>query len=181
MRSTAILAVLSLTLCAGCDLFKAPVAKAPPTTTAQPAPATLPGSAGILPPGDLNEMSKPVAPAPEVAQGATNPAGPPVQRDVAGVGSGIKGRSLDDKNVVGVIAEPARAFFRTKERLVFEIQVPHALELYEATEGQPLATHEEFMEKIIKANSIQLPQLPPGHRYVFDPEKKQLMVEKPAK
>jgi len=36
------------------------------------------------------------------------------------------------------------------------------------------------MEKVIKANMIQLPELPEGHKYVYDPATKTLMVEKPA-
>ena len=36
------------------------------------------------------------------------------------------------------------------------------------------------MEKIIKENMIKLPELPEGHKYVYDPMLKTLMVEKPA-
>jgi len=36
------------------------------------------------------------------------------------------------------------------------------------------------MEKIIKANNISLPELPEGHKYVYDPKLEMLMVEKPA-
>ena len=36
------------------------------------------------------------------------------------------------------------------------------------------------MQKIIKENQIKLPELPFGQRYVYDPKKEQLMVEKPA-
>ncbi len=64
--------------------------------------------------------------------------------------------------------------------MVFEIQVPHALQLYEATNGRKPATHEEFMEQIIKANQIELPELPAGQRYIYDSQTGELMVEKPA-
>jgi len=57
--------------------------------------------------------------------------------------------------------------------------VPHALQLYEASNGAAPKTHDEFMENVIKANQIKLPVLPPGHKYVYDPETKQLMVERP--
>jgi hypothetical protein len=65
--------------------------------------------------------------------------------------------------------------------IAFEIMVPQALQLYAATEGNYPKTHQEFWEKVIVANQLetQLPQLPEGHRYVYDPEKKELMVERP--
>jgi hypothetical protein len=54
------------------------------------------------------------------------------------------------------------------------------MQLYEATNGKKPTTHEEFMEQIIRANQIVLPELPAGQRYVYDPETGELMVEKPA-
>lgn len=111
----------------------------------------------------------------------TTSAAPATQREVAGVGSGIKGRSLDDPGVVDAIAQPAKSYFAVKERVVFEFQIPQALQLYKAETGAGPATHEEFIEKIITANQIPLPALPDGHRYVYDPQTEQLMVEKPAK
>jgi len=72
-------------------------------------------------------------------------------------------------------------YFRAQERIVFEIEVPQALNLYKAVNGKGPQTHEEFMEKIIKANNIKLPELLPRERYVYDPEKEQLMVEQPAR
>ena len=96
----------------------------------------------------------------------------------AGVGSGKKGRSLDQHE--GIIVTPAKTLFAAKEKIKFEIEIPHALQLYEALEGSAPKTHEEFMEKVIKPNMIQLPELPEGHKYVYDPATKTLMVEKPA-
>ncbi len=46
--------------------------------------------------------------------------------------------------------------------------------------GRKPNSHEEFMEKIIKEGKINLPELPAGQRYVYDPEQGQLMVERPA-
>lgn len=74
---------------------------------------------------------------------------------------------------------PVKSVFATRERLVFEIQIPHALNLFNATEGRMPKTHEEFMEKIIKANQIPLPELPPDNRYIWDPQTNELMVERP--
>lgn len=96
----------------------------------------------------------------------------------AGVGSGKKGRSLDQHE--GIIVTPAKTLFAAKEKIKFEIEIPHALQLYKALEGNAPKSHDEFMEKIIQANNIALPELPAGHKYVYDPMTETLMVEKPA-
>ena len=41
-------------------------------------------------------------------------------------------------------------------------------------------TQEEFMEVIIKENAVQLPDLPEGDVYYYDPQTEQLMVRHPA-
>jgi hypothetical protein len=104
-----------------------------------------------------------------------------VLRVKAEVGVGKRGRRLDNKNLVKSIVTPARALFRTRERVIFEIQIPKALSLYEATNGSKPKTHEEFMEEVIAPNKIELPELPAGQKYVYDPETGELMVEKPAR
>ncbi len=96
----------------------------------------------------------------------------------AGVGSGKKGRSLDEHE--GIIVTPAKTYFIAKEKIKFEIEIPKALQLFDALEGRGPNTHEEFMEKVIKAYNIKLPELPEGHKYVYDPMTKTLMVEIPA-
>ena len=124
----------------------------------QPQPQSPPANTNQNPdPADPEEIKEPV-------------------REVAGVGSGIKGRSLDDSE--GFVVTPAKTLFGVRERLVFEVQVPHALNLYKATVGRMPQTHQEFIEKVINPNQIKLPTLPPGQTYVFDPEKEMLMVEK---
>jgi len=108
-------------------------------------------------------------------QGAVAPAQPPeMVMEKAAVGATGKGNYEP-----GLITTPISAYFRTKERIVFDIAIPHALQLYEALEGHAPKSHEEFMEKIIKFNMIELPELPQGHEYVYDPEAKQLMVRHP--
>ena len=39
-------------------------------------------------------------------------------------------------------------------------------------------THEEFMKDIIQENQIVLPAVRPGDRYLYDPAREELMVEK---
>ena len=57
--------------------------------------------------------------------------------------------------------------------------IHHDMEIYKANEEHAPRTHQEFMEKIIDANHRQLPTLPAGQRYVYDPSTEELMVERP--
>jgi hypothetical protein len=98
----------------------------------------------------------------------------------AEAGVGKKGQRLEKKGLVRMMTVPALAFFRTEQRVVFEIQIPHALNLYKALHGDFPKTQEEFMKEIVKANQLDLPELPAGNRYVYDPEKGELLVERPV-
>ena len=76
----------------------------------------------------------------------------------------------------GPIATPLAARWRAAERLVFEVQIPQAMNLYKATNGHAPKSHQEFMAQIIEFNRINLPELRPEERYQYDPETEQLMV-----
>lgn len=100
---------------------------------------------------------------------------------VARAGVGKQGQSLQNETGVGrMIAQPAITLFAVKQRAVFEIQIPQAMQLFEALEGRKPKDHDEFMNKIIKANNINLPELPEGKIYRYHPDDAQLYVE-PAK
>jgi hypothetical protein len=120
-------------------------------------------------------------PAPAPAPAATTAAVPEVPAGIAQkaeVGVGIRGDSLRKEEGVGkIIASSAVAYFNTKEKIVFEIHIPHALNLYKALEGNFPKTHEQFMNKIIKENQIQLPELKPGMQYKYRPDLGELWVE----
>ena len=161
----------------------APPAAATPAPEPQPAgqpnerPIPLESKAGVFA-GGLDELSAPVSrPSPSSQPASSAPADPNVERVKAEKGVGIKGRSLDEYE--GVVVTPAKTLFTVRERIVFEIAIPQALTLFNASEGRNPETHEEFMEKIVAFNNIKLPELPPGHKYVYDPEKNELMVERP--
>ena len=95
----------------------------------------------------------------------------------AEAGVGKEGQKLKGKE--GVFVTPAKALFNTKQRVAFEFKIEPALRLYEAEKGHRPKTHKEFMEKIIKFNQIELPELPSGQEYIYDPEKGELMVKRP--
>jgi hypothetical protein len=103
----------------------------------------------------------------------------PQQAQKAGVGVGAQGRSLEggsENNPATIISAPAATYFRTKEKIVFEIQVPQALNLYMAEKGRNPRNHDEFMRDIVEFNRIPLPKLPAGMVYRFDSEKGELWV-----
>jgi hypothetical protein len=97
----------------------------------------------------------------------------------AEVGVGQKGRDYGGGALMKPITTPASAYWRAQERITFD-QIQHSMDLYKAANGSAPKTQEEFMEKIIKENMLKLPQLPPGQRYVYLPDKEELMVEHPA-
>ena len=104
----------------------------------------------------------------------------PMEARPAEVGVGIKGQSLKNETGIGkIIAQPAMTLFAVKEKIPFEIEIPAAMNLFKAGEGEGRApsTHEEFMEKIIKFNRIKLPKLPEGQEYRYRPEEEQLWVQ----
>lgn len=100
---------------------------------------------------------------------------PGMTLEKAQAGSGDKGRGYEP----GVITTPVAVYFTARERIMFEIQIPALLQDFEFQNNRSPKSNEEFMEKVIKKNNIQLPSLPPNSRYVYDPKEKQLMVEKP--
>jgi len=117
-------------------------------------------------------------PAPGEAVSMPEPAPKPFEARVAEVGVGIKGQSLRDETGVGkIIAQPVSTLFATKEKIAFEILIPQALGIFEASNGRKPESHEEFMEKIIKNQQIALPNLPEGQVYRYHIDDAQLWVE----
>lgn len=104
----------------------------------------------------------------------------PVMADQkAGVGVGVQGRSLEggsQYNPATFVSGPAAAYFRTKEKIVFEIQIPHTLNAFVALNGRHPKSHDEYMREII-GTQIKLPKLPEGMVYRYHPEEKELWVE----
>ncbi len=99
------------------------------------------------------------------------------ERVPAEVGVAKQGRVIGDKE--GIMRTPAKALINTKQKVAYEFKVKHAVDLYEGEHGYKPKTHEIFMKEIIEFNEIELPELPEGHEYVWDPEKGQLMVDRP--
>jgi hypothetical protein len=139
----------------------------PPTTLPQASsPAVQPGHASDAPP-PASAQTPPTQPAEVRVE-------EPV---VAKAGVAKQGQSLRNEQGIGrMIAQPAITLFTVRERAVFEIQIPSAMNLFNATEGRAPKNHDEFMTKIINQNQIKLPELPAGKTYQYHPEDAQLWV-----
>jgi hypothetical protein len=152
---------LLIALLTGCDSAPAPTSSAPPEAPivvqapkfAEPAPPPTPGAA------KPNPVATPDA---------------DVVREVASSTQTAKG-----KYEVNVFTQPASAYFTVKDQVVFQVQIPKAMQIYDLTKGRKPTSHEEFMAEIIGRNGIKLPELLPDHKYVYDPKQGELMVEKP--
>jgi hypothetical protein len=116
----------------------------------------------------------------QAAAAAAASANQPAMPDqVAKVGVGVKGDSLEGvspNNPSAMISAPVNAYFKMKESMVFNIQIPKMMELYKATNGRAPKNHDEFMQEI-KNNKINLPQLPQGMVYRYHPDTAELWVE----
>lgn len=132
----------------------APPPPAPPAPPPPPAPAAAASATPVTAPD-----APPAAPTGDVVK--------------AEAGVGKKGRGYGG----GVVTEIIRAKFASEQRIVFDIQIPKAMQLFKATNDRAPKTHEEFMTAIIQENGIVLPELPAGDRYFYDPKLEELMVE----
>jgi hypothetical protein len=142
-----------------------------------------------------------VAPSPGMAGGAPQPGTVPAGAPQAGgtlpglPGVNLPGQPQAQPGVVtekaeagvtgkgnyggpGVVTTPISVYFQAQEQLIF-LQVQHNMQLYEAEHGHKPRTEEEFMKEVIEANQTRLPQLPPGSKYKYDPQKGELLVERP--
>lgn len=138
-----------------------PSGPTPAARRVQPAPSQ-PAEAATSPSG----APHPAGPVAGGSSGLAEPA-PGMIRQKADVGVSPKGQGYGG----GLITEPIPVYFKAPQMVAFRIQIPHAMNLYRAQYGHFPKTQEEFMEKIIQENGIQLPPLPPGARYVYDPQK----------
>lgn len=167
-------AITALVIFAGCE--RAPIPVPPSKTTTETAASPNSSTSSTSDAEKIGNASTPAGnkTSGESTQQATQTT-PATITKTAEVGAGAKGHYSQ-----GFITTPLSTYFRAQERLAFEAQIPHAIQLFEATNGRPLKSHQEFMTEIIQANRINLPELPQGHKYVYDPKKKVLMIEQPA-
>jgi hypothetical protein len=175
-RTFGTMAAMAILAAAGCE-GNIETAPPPADMSAQaPAPPTPePPGGGKAAASDKSETA--AAPAATGEPAAADAAGEAIV-EKAEVGVGAKGR---DYGGPGFVTTPVREYFRTGERIAFDIQIPNAMKLYKAEHNNKgPKTHEEFMKIIIQENGVALLDLPAGEEYIYDPASEQLMVKKPA-
>ncbi len=152
----------------------------------QLAPVDLPGQGGNKPqknsdqpPSSPPHPATPDSPSPPQETASDPPVTPPnVERTVVRPGVTGRGQTLGS----GPISTPLKVYFTIGERVVFDMQIPHTMNIYRALNGHFPKSHEEFMEKVIKANGLKLPELRTAEeRYVYLPEKAAKMSTYDAK
>ena len=143
----------------------------PPTQNAQPVspPVVQQQNSQIQPPPLM------AAPGTPIVQGSAAEAEPGMVRQKARRGMGKKGQGYGG----GIITQPIATYFQTRQKITFSIQIPHQMKMFKAMNDRNPKDLDEYMNKIIKPAAIQLPELPQGHRYVYDPQKGDLLVERP--
>lgn len=182
----ATLALAGLVGLSGCESEPASSAETQAADTSAP-PAPVPAEAAspsaeapaaAAPAVDATPAAAPAAEAP--AAGDMPPAAPADPNDPtlkkAEVGAGRKGR---DYGGPGFITTPVEVYFRTGDRIAFEVHIPKNMELYKAQhENKGPKTHEEFMQVIVKEGGVDLPELPADEEYLYDPKTEQLMIRR---
>jgi hypothetical protein len=111
--------------------------------------------------------------------GQSKPAPQPTYEQ-AKVGAGAQGRDYGGGTVGKLITTPIQTYWAGRSKIAFDIQVPMIVRDYKMFHDDKAPTHEEFM-KMVPQYNLELPQLPPGERYIFDPQSAQLLVEHPQR
>lgn len=194
-----VMALLALACAVGCGEAGPPPEETTAQAPAPPAPAPPGNPNGASAASPSAESSSPVAttdalnllepadamPAEETGAAAPGEDSPAEDSPAAGdttapaeVGVGVKGQ---DYGGPGFVTTPVEAYFRTGERIAFEIQIPSAMKLYKAAhDNKGPKTHEEFMNVIIRENGVDLPELREGEEFLYDPKTEQLLVRRPT-
>ncbi len=160
---------------------------APVQPAVAPAPAPAPTSAplpvetkaGVFA-GSLDDLARGPANSQPV-QSATQPDDPNLERVKAGKGVGLKGRSLDEYE--GVYVTSAKAFFAAKERIFFEIEFKANYDRWIILEDKVPQDFDELKSRFLDPLGLSknLPVLPPGHKYIWNPMTQELEVERPKR
>jgi hypothetical protein len=65
------------------------------------------------------------------------------------------------------VLAPLQAYGPMVEQ-ISKMEVDHAVELFNASEGHYPKDYDEFMTRVVKPNNIKLPVLPGGWKYAYD-------------
>jgi hypothetical protein len=167
-RNRLILAAFGISILlssSGCEPAHSPPPQQQAANVPPPPPPPPPPQAATTP------TSPPTAQAPPAQQAAAKDANAGSKKAEVGVG---KSHSRLSKSL---ICTEFAAIYCAREKLVFEVEIPKAMQLFKAAEDRNPKSHEEFMERIIKENQIHLPELWEGETYRYDPKTAELWVD----
>jgi len=106
----------------------------------------------------------------------------PRQKKGAGIGEfdpGAGKEVVDEQvRISNPITGPLEAYGPLKRKVVTDIGIKHAIDLFHAVEGRYPKDFDEFMTKIIKQNQLKLPPAGAGMHYEYDVANHQLIVVK---
>lgn len=96
----------------------------------------------------------------------------------AGSGVGKQGHTYGSVNdpaaIFGTYA--LASYWRANERITFDMQIPHALNLFRATNDRFPSSLEEYTQEILIPNQVKLPELPADKEYIYFPDAGELRV-----
>lgn len=78
-------------------------------------------------------------------------------------------KPVNSSTGTGYLGGIASGYRHARERIE-DLPVQQAIQFFWASEGRYPKSHEEFMEKVIKANQMTLPEIEEGYKYEYDPE-----------
>jgi hypothetical protein len=150
-----------------------PAATNPPATAAAPAtdpnatPATQPTqpqSNQPQPDQAQQNQAQPVQPQPAAQQG------PPEPETLHG-NMGVQGQGYGG----GIITEPVHQYFGMRQQITWD-QIKHDGDIWQALHNRWPKDAKEFKKEILDPAGIELPELPKGRHYVYDPKTGELLV-----
>jgi hypothetical protein len=152
-----------------------PPANNPPAenTAQNSAPASPAANPPADKPAENQQAGQPAAQSPPAQQQAA--VGPSGQMEMATLDANTSAQGQGYGG--GLITEPVHQFFSMRNLIMWD-QIKHDMDIWQAIHNRWPKTAQEFQKEILEPANIELPELPPGHRYVYDPKAGQLMVGK---
>ena len=107
------------------------------------------------------------------------PLRPKVTDDI-GEFKGDKQVVMPEVKITNPVTGPLEAYNPLKQRIA-ALSLDHAINMFHALEGRYPKDYDEFMQRVIKENKIQLPEPAKGLCYEYDVENHKLLIVKEAK
>jgi hypothetical protein len=137
------------------------------------AAATTQPNAAASQPANAQPSDQPAqTPAPQAAQPAA-PAQPSGQTEMMTLdgNTSLQGQGYGG----GLITEPVHQFFSMRNLIMWD-QIKHDMDIWQAIHNRWPKNAQEFQKEILEPARIELPDLPPGNRYVYNPKTGELLV-----